>query len=69
MMLFTAKKRISIHSLRMEGDASSSDARSRCFISIHSLRMEGDHIHFATGELFPVISIHSLRMEGDRLGC
>ena len=31
--------------------------------------MEGDHIHFATGELFPVISIHSLRMEGDRLGC
>ena len=34
-------------------------------ISIHSLRMEGDHIHFATGELFPVISIHSLRMEGD----
>ena len=31
--------------------------------------MEGDHIHFATGELFPVISIHSLRMEGDqRLG-
>ena len=59
MMLFTAKKRISIHSLRMEGDASSSDARSRCFISIHSLRMEGDFVtlfyfHLCTSHFNPL---------------
>ena len=64
MMLFTAKKRISIHSLRMEGDASSSDARSRCFISIHSLRMEGDLVKKYNYSEYN-ISIHSLRMEGD----
>ena len=33
---------ISIHSLRMEGDNSSSCSILRQFISIHSLRMEGD---------------------------
>ena len=64
MMLFTAKKRISIHSLRMEGDASSSDARSRCFISIHSLRMEGDLVKKYNYSEYN-ISIHFLRMEGD----
>ena len=66
MMLFTAKKRISIHSLRMEGDASSSDARSRCFISIHSLRMEGDLVKKYNYSEYN-ISIHSLRMEGDEM--
>ena len=35
---------ISIHSLRMEGDNSSSCSILRQFISIHSLRMEGDGI-------------------------
>ena len=43
MMLFTAKKRISIHSLRMEGDDRLSITTiCRICISIHSLRMEGD---------------------------
>ena len=35
--------RISIHSLRMEGDSSIISEIETPFISIHSLRMEGDH--------------------------
>ena len=58
---------ISIHSLRMEGDAMVSAffifVRS---ISIHSLRMEGDRTH-AREAFHTDISIHSLRMEGDSL--
>ena len=33
---------ISIHSLRVEGDAKRCDARREWIISIHSLRVEGD---------------------------
>ena len=36
------RRRISIHSLRMEGDAARSGKSSNGGISIHSLRMEGD---------------------------
>ena len=56
---------ISIHSLRMEGDARFSGRFSIIPISIHSLRMEGD-MHVFFDALFQCISIHSLRMEGDR---
>ena len=64
VLMLDADYWISIHSLRMEGDASSSDARSRCFISIHSLRMEGDLVKKYNYSEYN-ISIHSLRMEGD----
>ena len=39
----TAEK-ISIHSLRMEGDFTSETVHDTVNISIHSLRMEGDNI-------------------------
>ena len=56
---------ISIHSLRMEGDAHYGErGESLRIISIHSLRMEGDEALSPLGEKFG-ISIHSLRMEGD----
>ena len=57
---------ISIHSLRMEGDAACVYHAWRTGkISIHSLRMEGDlSVRFILTLL--LISIHSLRMEGDR---
>ena len=55
---------ISIHSLRMEGDAIVFGAfKLRC-ISIHSLRMEGDAVKNEVDKN-RTISIHSLRMEGD----
>ena len=38
------QRRISIHSLRMEGDAAWAERVKRVGISIHSLRMEGDYI-------------------------
>ena len=56
---------ISIHALRVEGDAEMPAAEPfwHC-ISIHALRVEGDpevgHIVKAIG-----ISIHALRVEGD----
>ena len=60
---------ISIHSLRMEGDNSSSCSILRQFISIHSLRMEGDLSRNVVHETDRRISIHSLRMEGDGKLC
>mgnify|MGYP007113817100 CR=1 FL=1 len=60
---------ISIHSLRVEGDAV---LRTAFFmssvISIHSLRVEGD-IKSTQTQLKDVISIHSLRVEGDPAHC
>ena len=55
---------ISIHSLRMEGDAVTVRCMGTSPISIHSLRMEGD-IDLVDGDPAIIISIHSLRMEGD----
>ena len=55
---------ISIHSLRVEGDAEREKAEREKAISIHSLRVEGDIMAEAT-ETAPAISIHSLRVEGD----
>ena len=61
----TTATAISIHSLRMEGDATPAYIAAVCFgISIHSLRMEGD-CNVSVSDLGGVISIHSLRMEGD----
>ena len=55
---------ISIHSLRMEGDTSSTGTQGTLGISIHSLRMEGDYVPIYD-RIVGNISIHSLRMEGD----
>ena len=57
--------RISIHSLRMEGDYVPIYDRIVGNISIHSLRMEGDPQESHICRENRVISIHSLRMEGD----
>ena len=58
-------KKISIHALREEGDASQKVGTSAFLISIHALREEGDgpapNFHRMTVE----ISIHALREEGD----
>ena len=62
----TVSGRISIHSLRVEGDAAMTTLVERQRISIHSLRVEGDW----TAPAFintSGISIHSLRVEGDTL--
>ena len=57
--------KISIHSLRVEGDNIEIFRRdSHSQISIHSLRVEGDRTH-STSRRFKIISIHSLRVEGD----
>ena len=56
---------LSIHSLRMEGDAIPIRDAPDAIISIHSLRMEGDDRLSITTICRICISIHSLRMEGD----
>ena len=56
--------KISIHSLRMEGDTNIWDIKACTGISIHSLRMEGDSADSPQSGQSD-ISIHSLRMEGD----
>ena len=56
--------RISIHSLRMEGDRLRTLVKHPPLISIHSLRMEGDYREGCSHGVCS-ISIHSLRMEGD----
>ena len=59
--------KISIHTLRMEGDYPNFDAtRHVVQISIHTLRMEGDGVDKRIGYR-TAISIHTLRMEGDRI--
>ena len=58
---------ISIHSLRVEGDAEGADMKNKKeSISIHSLRVEGD---FTVNVCLALvrISIHSLRVEGDNI--
>ena len=61
-------RNISIHSLRMEGDAMLLPIFGGAEnISIHSLRMEGDWDCFSPMFSDPAISIHSLRMEGDSI--
>ena len=59
------RARISIHSLRMEGDIACVQDVVRWIISIHSLRMEGDPLLACRSFQCIPISIHSLRMEGD----
>ena len=59
------RQRISIHSLRMEGDDLCREYGLSVSISIHSLRMEGDVDHRRHNTYADRISIHSLRMEGD----
>ncbi len=57
---------ISIHTLRMEGDAHVKiPLRVLGKISIHTLRMEGDQDFRLIALLMVLISIHTLRMEGD----
>ena len=60
------RRRISIHSLRMEGDDHGVTSARVNAISIHSLRMEGDQLGVIRIKPYMGISIHSLRMEGDR---
>ena len=58
---------ISIHSLRVEGDAKLwFNCNPDSPISIHSLRVEGDRLDDRR-QIFGYISIHSLRVEGDYL--
>ena len=56
--------KISIHSLRVEGDAGISFNTYQNYISIHSLRVEGDK-KLTDKPFTSDISIHSLRVEGD----
>ena len=59
--------KISIHSLRVEGDRFFVQALCNpAKISIHSLRVEGDVLD-AYGKKVDKISIHSLRVEGDQV--
>ena len=56
---------ISIHTLRVEGDAALISASSLAIvISIHTLRVEGDWKDETPIEILN-ISIHTLRVEGD----
>ena len=62
-----AKRQISIHALREEGDLRPrARPRLRRYISIHALREEGDEDEPLLG-LVHLISIHALREEGDDL--
>ena len=59
--------KISIHTLRMEGDQRQSVTYPPYPpISIHTLRMEGDPEPVYARVNIPPISIHTLRMEGDK---
>ena len=58
---------ISIHALRVEGDAGGLQRYCpECGISIHALRVEGDPLFWWQSTLCH-ISIHALRVEGDEL--
>ena len=56
---------ISIHALRVEGDACFQKAWQRIHISIHALRVEGDKALQRYQMSKAEISIHALRVEGD----
>ena len=66
--LKTGAVNISIHALRVEGDAGRKRNGGADRISIHALRVEGDFhrrlLHSKSAE----ISIHALRVEGDGIG-
>ena len=61
---FITAWKISIHSLRVEGDEGRVVGSVWIYISIHSLRVEGD-IRYLEALFEADISIHSLRVEGD----
>ena len=56
---------ISIHSLRMEGDAADADVQRQAAISIHSLRMEGDRDRLTAARQF--LYFNPLPPHGGRL--
>ena len=61
-------RNISIHALRVEGDAPTPKPEpARPEISIHALRVEGDRAHQGSDGQGQ-ISIHALRVEGDPVG-
>ena len=57
---------ISIHALRVEGDAKDSENVFKRAISIHALRVEGDDSIFFISTPPMGISTHALRVEGDQ---
>ena len=57
--------RISIHTLRVEGDPDTPPPYIVWMISIHTLRVEGD-LRWALNNRIFSISIHTLRVEGDK---
>ena len=62
----TAKSKISIHALRVEGDEPPRTERvDDGVISIHALRVEGDPSRLPMHSRRRRISIHALRVEGD----
>ena len=60
----TPTAKISIHALRVEGDAQLKSHKIVNDISIHAFRVEGDSLGTSASKLI-VISIHALRVEGD----
>ena len=64
-LLQAGEQRISIHTLRMEGDDVFNVEHLITVISIHTLRMEGDGKISRLRMPRLAISIHTLRMEGD----
>ena len=57
---------ISIHALRVEGDAGNThEMPTDVIISIHALRVEGDLAKIRVLCVCALISIHALRVEGD----
>ena len=61
------KLRISIHTLRVEGDVLVALVTRRSTqISIHTLRVEGD-VAANVASMDTFISIHTLRVEGDSM--
>ena len=59
------KAEISIHALRVEGDARAETLERLIDISIHALRVEGDDGLAPLVIFLNIISIHALRVEGD----
>ena len=64
---FSNQIRISIHTLRVEGDIIHPRCVNFITISIHTLRVEGDRNILLDRFMMWQISIHTLRVEGDRL--
>ena len=58
-------RHISIHALRVEGDAVWTEMCGAINISIHALRVEGDLVKVHRILILLIISIHALRVEGD----